>query len=420
MEKFKIQGGSHVSGSIAVRGAKNHALKAIAAALLSDNIMRLRNIPEIEDVFRLVEILEKIGAKSDHKGHGNYDIDTSNVSTTDLPDDLVPQLRSSIVLTGPLLARFKSASLPHPGGCAIGRRPIDIFIAGYKAMGVEYEYKNSTHHFRAPDGLKGTRFIFPIVSVTGTETLMMAATLAEGTTTLVNAACEPEIKALADYLNAHGAKIKGAGTYEITIQGVESMGAGICEIIPDRIETLSFLFLALASKSQLEITDCDPSFIAGPIKLLQESGASIDINTNSIMVHPWKTLKPMKVVTGEYPGFPTDGQSPLTVLLTQIPGESEINETIYTDRLFYTDMLNRMGANITMHTPQHITIDGNTLLRAKSVESPDLRAGIAMIIAAIIAEGETDIGNIYQIDRGYEAIDSRLRSIGVKIKRYNA
>jgi UDP-N-acetylglucosamine 1-carboxyvinyltransferase len=259
--------------------------------------------------------------------------------------------------------------------------------------------------------------VFPKISVTGTETLMMAATLAEGTTTLVNVAREPEVEALAMYLQSQGAQIEGIGTSTLTITGVKQLNAGTCEIMPDRIETLSFLFLALAAKSELTITNCDPSTIAVPLQILAESGVQFTTTATTITVHPWTTLKPIKVTTKEYPDFPTDGQSPLTVLLTQIPGDSEVVETIYTDRLFYTDLLNRMGANITMHTPQHITVHGGTLLRAKAVDSPDLRAGIAMVIAAVIANGQSQIGNIYQIDRGYEALDQRLQEIGVDIKR---
>lgn len=417
MEKFIIQGGNKVKGSIAVSGAKNHALKALAASLLSPQPMTLTNVPEIEDVFRLLEMIQEIGGKVTKKRRGTYIIDTRNVHTSSLPKELVPKLRASVVMTGPLLARFKKVVLPHPGGCAIGRRPIDLFISGYKAMGAKYRFRNGVHYFSAPNGLHGTRFVFSTISVTCTETLMMAATLAKGTTTLVNTAREPEIVALAEYLNTQGAKITGAGTSEITIQGVKELSAGNCEIIPDRIEVLSFLYLALSTKSHLKITKCDPCTIETPLQLLKDSGAKIAIQKKSITVYPWKKLKPLKVTTREYPGFPTDGQSPLTVLLTQIPGESIVEETIYSDRLFYIDLLNRMGADITMHTPQHITINGGTPLRGKDVESPDLRAGIAMVIAGVVAKGKTQIGNIYQIDRGYESIDHRLRSIGVRITR---
>lgn len=416
MEKFIIQGGKQLFGTISVKGAKNHALKAFAASILNGSETILHNVPDIEDILRLADILRAIGAKI-HSNTNTYTINTADITSTDLPEELVRKLRASIVLTGPLLARFGKVSLPHPGGCAIGKRPIDVFINGFVAMGAKHEEKDERHYFTAPNGLTGTRFVFPKISVTGTETLMLTATLARGTTTLINAACEPEIEALANALNSQGAQITGAGTNEIIIQGVKTLTALEANIIPDRIEALSFLFLALASKSSITITDIDPSHIEMPLQLLKNSGAQFDISDNAITTHPWTNLKPLQITTREYPGFPTDGQPPLTVLLTQIKGESEVEETIFTDRLFYIDMLNRMGAHITMHTPQHITIHGGTALRGKEVESPDLRAGIAMIIAAVISEGETQIDNIYQIDRGYEQIDTRLRSIGVDIRR---
>ena len=417
MQKFIIQGGTKLSGSIDVKGAKNHALKVIAASILSEDVMTLERVPEIEDAQRLLEILKHQGARVTRKAKGTYRINTQPVKSTALSRKLVPQLRSSIVLTGPMLARFGKVSLPHPGGCAIGRRPIDVFISGFKALGVKHTLKRNIHHFEAADGLKGNKYVFSIVSVTGTETLMMAATLAKGKTTLINAALEPEILALAEYLNAQGAKITGAGTSKITIEGVERLRAGTCTIMPDRIEALSFLYLALATRSKLKITHCNPEHIENPLAMLKKSGARITRTKTTLIVHPWKTLKPMRVTTTEYPGFPTDGQPPLTVLLTQTSGISQVYETIHTDRLFYTDMLNRMGAEITMNTPQHISIEGPSPLRAKQVESPDLRAGIAMVIAAAVADGKTEIDNIYQIDRGYEAIDKRLRKIGLRIRR---
>ncbi|MBI2415370.1 MAG: UDP-N-acetylglucosamine 1-carboxyvinyltransferase [Candidatus Kerfeldbacteria bacterium] len=417
MDKFIIQGGYRLHGNIAVRGAKNHALKVFAASVLTDQPMTVDNVPEIEDIFRLAEILTDIGATIRHPRHGHYTISTAGIHTTHLPKNLVPRLRAAIVLTGPLLARFHSVVFPHPGGCAIGRRPIDIFIAGFKTMGARFQERNGVYRFQAPHGLHGGRFVFPKVSVTATETLMQAAVLADGTTELVNVAREPEILVLANYLNSQGAQIHGAGTSELTITGVAALRAGQCTIMPDRIETVSFIVLALASNSRLTIIDCDPTTIEVPLQLLRASGAKFTVHKNSLTVHPWKKLKPMVVATEEYPGFPTDGQSPLTVLLTQIPGSNEVVETIYGDRLFYTDMLNRMGAHIVMHTPQHVIIHGGTALRGKQVESPDLRAGIAMVIAACIAQGKSEIGNVYQIDRGYEAIDRRLRSIGVHIRR---
>ncbi|MBI4406920.1 MAG: UDP-N-acetylglucosamine 1-carboxyvinyltransferase [Candidatus Kerfeldbacteria bacterium] len=418
MAKFIIQGKGRIHGSIRVAGAKNHALKLFAAALLTKQPVRLTNVPEIEDVFRLGEILEAIGVSVQHKRKGEYHLTARQLTTTTLPKKLVPKLRASILLSGPVLARYGQVTFPHPGGCWFGKRPINLFIDAFTAMGATCTYQQGIYHCVAPKGgLRGTHYIFPIISVTGTETLMLAAVLARGTTTIENAAREPEVAALAEFLNSCGAHIRGVGTSTLMIRGVKQLHGGSSTVIPDRIETLSFIFLALAAKQKLTITHCQPNHIAVPLQLLRDSGALFTLTNQTITVHPWKKLKPLQVVTREYPGFPTDGQSPLTVLLTQIPGQSEVMETIYSDRLFYTDMLNRMGAHITMHTSQHIMIKGGTKLRAKIVDSPDLRAGIAMVIAGIIAHGRTEIGNIYQIDRGYEAIDQRLRAIGVRIER---
>lgn len=418
MSKFIIQGRAKLHGSIAVAGAKNHALKLFAAALLTKQTVTLDNVPEIEDIFRLKEILEDIGAEVQHVQNHQYRIRAKQIQTTVLPNKLVPKLRASILLSGPLLARFGKVTFPHPGGCYFGKRPINLFIDAFSAMGARCTYRRGVYDCVAPKGgLRGTHYVFPIVSVTGTETLMLAAVLARGETIIENAAREPEVAALAEFLVKCGAKIKGAGTSTIIIKGVRTLKGGYTTVIPDRIETLSFLFLALAAKQRLTITSCKPEDVAVPLQLLKDCGAQFNITARTITVLPWKKLKPLHVVTREYPGFPTDGQSPLTVLLTQIPGQNSVMETIYSDRLFFTDMLNRMGAKIMMHTSQHISIDGGTILRGKTVDSPDLRAGIAMVIAGIIAHGTTTIGNAYQIDRGYEAIDQRLRNIGVNIQR---
>lgn len=420
MAKFIIQGKGRIHGSIRVAGAKNHALKLFAAALLTKQPVVLNNVPEIEDIFRLTEILQSIGVQVKRLKHGQYRLQANNITTTQLPKKLVPKLRAAILLTGPLLARFGQVTLPHPGGCAIGKRPINFFVDAFKAMGARHDYHHGLHTFRAPSGgLHGTHYVFPAISVTGTETILLAAVLAKGETIIENAAREPEVVSLADFLNRIGVRIQGAGTSTITVQGVHSLRGGNADIIPDRIETLSFVFLALAAKQTLQITHCNPQHVAVPLQLLRDSGAKFQVTAHSIKVLPWKRLKPLQVITREYPGFPTDGQSPLTVLLTQIRGQSEVMETIYADRLFYSDMLNRMGARITMHTSQHITIQGGTKLKGKVVDSPDLRAGIALVIAGIIARGQTEIGNIYQIDRGYEAIDQRLRAIGVRIERHD-
>ena len=420
MSSFIIDGPKKLEGEIEVKGAKNFALKAIAASLLSSEKMTIFNVPRIEDVNRLIEIIEDIGAIAIWKNTNTLEIETKGLAKTKLNEKLVPTLRSSIVLIGPLLARFDEIYLPHPGGCSIGKRPIDVFIDGLKSLGVKFSCKNNTYHFKKPGRLQGNRFRFPKPSVTGTETMIMAAVLAEGKTTLVNCACEPEIKALADYLNSQGANIKGAGSHTITIEGVEKISAGDCQIIPDRIETGSFAIMGVATNSRIGIKNCNPIQCELPLTILKDMGANISWGKDWIEIRPTKKpLIPINITTKEYPGFPTDLQAPMTVLLTQCHGDSSVFETIFEDRFMYIDSLKKMGANITLENPQKISIKGPTELSGKKVESPDLRAGLAMVIAGLIAEGKTEIGNIYQIDRGYENLQERLNQLKADISRYD-
>ena len=418
MEKFIITGGKKLHGTISVKGAKNHALKMIPAAFLANGQTIIKNVPHVEDVARMLEIVVAIGGKAERRKKDMIAITPPKKFNGDLPRELMPKLRASLVLLGPLLARYKKVELPHPGGCNLGKRPINFFIEGFKEFGAKVIFKNDAYQFSAPQGLKGIHFIFPQISVTGTETLMLAAILARGRTILENTACEPEIKALADYLNSVGAKISGAGTPTIIIDGsAKLLNPGTATIIPDRIETGSFVILAAATKSSLTITNCEPQHIAVPLRLLEKIGVKTKIGKNYIKVLPAKKIKAIDITTHEYPGFPTDLQAPMTVLLTQADGDSIIRETIYEGRLFYTDSLNNMGAKIYLAGPFRAIVYGPRALRGKKVVSPDIRAGIAMIIAALIAKGQSEIENIYQVDRGYEAIDERLRKIGAQIKR---
>jgi UDP-N-acetylglucosamine 1-carboxyvinyltransferase len=414
--KFIINGGKKMGGEIKVGGAKNLALKAIAASLLSKQEMILNNVPDIEDIKQIIEILKDLGAEIEKNNNSQYKISTKNIIKTELNVDLARKLRASIVLIGPMLARFGEAKLPYPGGCVIGRRPIDIFIDGFKALGVKVEENKNGYYFKTQK-LKGAKFIFPIISVTATETLMMAATIAKGKTILINTACEPEILALADYLNSCGARISGQGTHTIIIEGVNKLSANIFNMIPDRIEAGTFAVLAAATKSDLIIKNCNPAHLEIPLLMLKRIGVNFITGNDNIHILPSKKLKAINVVTHEYPGFITDLQAPFTVLLTQTHGMSLIHETIYEGRLFYIDKLNKMGANIILCDPHRIIINGPTKLYGHKIESPDIRAGIALIIAALIAKGKTEIDNIYQVDRGYEKIEERLREIGAEITR---
>src|SRR3989339_282516 len=417
MADFIIEGGYKLAGELPVAGAKNLALKAIAAALLSPETMKLVNVPEIEDVKRQLEILTRLGAVVSHPAPGVYEINTAEVKSGAMPRELVNKLRASTVLTGPLLARFGEVELSHPGGCKIGRRPIDLFLRGFQALGAQVKEVPGKAYQLHAKRLRGGRIIFPKVSVTGTETMMLAAVLANGKTELINAALEPEIIELANYLNANGAQIEGAGTTVITIEGVKEIGAGNFTMMPDRIETGTFIMLALATSSSLTISQCEPKHLAVPLAVWQDMGAEFKINETSIIVTKASGLRSADIKTHEYPGFVTDLQSSMTVLLTQATGHSLVHETIFEGRLFFTDVLNQMGAEITLCDPHRVIIQGPTPLEGRTIEAPDARAGLALLTAALAAKGKSTIKNIYPIDRGYECLEQRLVGIGARIQR---
>lgn len=418
MSKFIIQGSDALSGEIAVKGAKNAALKIIPAALLSTQPLSINNLPKIEDVDRSLELIQALGG-SVQSQNGSVILDTARCGIATITPELAKKIRTSIMFVGPLLARLGEVRFPHPGGCTLAsgaKRPIDLFLEGFAAMGAEISIEDGFYHLKA-GRLRGARYFFTKISVTSTEALMMTAVLAEGTTILRNCAMEPEIRALADYLNQQGARIKGAGTPTIEIEGVSEIGAGTIDIIPDRIETGTFAILAAATHSDITITKCHPNHIEILLQIFSKIGIRYEAGNDYIHILPAAKILPYSIMTHEYPGFPTDLQAPYTVLMTQAAGSSLIHETIYDRRLLYTDMLAQMGADIIMCDPHRVVVNGPSKLAGKRLTSPDIRAGIAMIIAALIAEGETEIDNIYQIDRGYEDIDSRLRTLGADIRR---
>lgn len=417
--EFIIRGGKPLSGTIAVRGAKNVALKALAAAVLFRAPITIENMPQIEDVSRMQELLQGIGAKIKELGGRKIRVDPVKIRSHTLKKDIAEQLRASIVLAGPLLARKKRVAFPHPGGCVIGKRPIDLFLGGWQSMGAKIAEYDGGYRI-VIQRLRGADFTFRVVSVTGTETLMMTAALAEGKTILRNAACEPEIPALAEFLNDSGAQIRGAGTPTIRITGTGGRllkAKKSFRIIPDRIEAGSFLILGAALGKDLTITECNPEHFSSLIAVLEDAGVSIRVRQKSILVSRPKALRPVDIKTREYPGFPTDLQPPYTVLMTQAAGQSMVFETVHDNRLQYIEDLNRMGANIVPCDPHRILISGKTPLRGREIESPDLRAGLAFVIAALIAKGKSIIKNIYQIDRGYETIEGRLQALGADIAR---
>lgn len=414
MEKYIIEGGHKLSGKISVAGAKNEALKVLAASVMLDGKCVISNCPDIEDVSRMLELLTSIGAKASRDG-SIVTIDPAGINLTSLPDELVHRLRTSVMFAGPLLARFGQVTMTHPGGCVIGQRPIDMFLSGFQALGAKIKEHNN-HYTLSAKKLTGTKIVMPWVAVTATESLMMTACLAEGITEIVNAAMEPEIPALADFLNSCGAKISGAGTPIIKIEGVKKLSGGECKIIPDRIEAGTFVIMGLVTNSEITVTDCNPQHLDVVLATLIKAGAKLEIGTDWIKTKPSK-LKAIELRTHEYPGFPTDLQAPFTVLMTQAEGMSLIHEVIYDGRLFYTDKLVTMGAKIIMCDPHRVIVNGPTALYAKKLESPDLRAGISLVLAGLVADGKTIIDNIYQIERGYQNIIARFQDLGAKIEK---
>jgi len=417
MSKFIIRGQAELKGEIKVKGAKNAALKIIPAAILSKEKITIKNLPNIEDIKMSLSLIADLGAKVSRRP-GIAEIDTSGIDKIELNPQFANKFRASIMFVAPILARFGEVRFPHPGGCVIGAggRPIDIFIDGFEALGAKITVENGFYNIKAKK-LKGTDFFFTKVSVTGTEAMIMAAVLASGRTILKNCAMEPEIDALARYLNRHGAKIEGAGSPTIIIEGVKELSAGDFNVIPDRIETGTFAIMAAAAKKELAITNCNPDHIQILLNIFEKIGVNFKKGDDYLLIKPSKKIKAYGIKTHEYPGFATDLASPYILLMTQALGTSLIHETIYDRRMLFTDLLSQMGADITMCDPHRAVINGPTPLHGRKLTSPDLRAGITLLIAGLIAQGTTEIDNIYQIDRGYENIDERLRALGADIVR---
>ncbi len=417
-----LAGERKLRGEVIINGAKNAVLQAFASCILFQDEVILKNVPEIEDVKNMAEIMRGLGIEVLQKSRGVYSVKVPKNISTGLMKEISKKFRASIVLTGPILARFGKVEFPHPGGCVIGSRPIDIFLEGFKKLGAEVVENEDGNIISARDKkLKGANIFLRVPSVTGAQTLMMAAVLAKGKTIIKNAPLEPETKNLVDFLNSCGAKIKGAGTSTIEIIGTGLLRARgkIYKTPPDRIEAGSFLILGAVAAEKLVIKNCDPEEFESLIETLRYCGVKIDVRKNTITVSGRKDdiYKTIDIKTHEYPGFPTDLQAPMVVFLTQAVGEALVFETIFEGRLNFVNELIRMGANIRLWDQHRATVKGPTFLHGREVESPDIRAGLAFVIAAIIANGESIIHNVYYIDRGYEAVEKRLAAIGVDIVR---
>ena len=421
-----LNGAKKLSGNLRVNGSKNAALPALALPFLFSDGVILENMPVLEDIYRVEELLQSLGVSLKKPKPRRYELVAENTHKTALSSDIAKRLRASILFTGPILARFGSVSFPHTGGCVIGERPIDLFLEGFKKMGARIDEKDGMYCLRAPkNGLNGANIFFRTQSVTAAETFLMTAVLARGKTVLQNVPVEPEIGELISFLNSCGAKISGAETHRLEIDGGGLLRANraVYTIIPDRIEAGSFLILAALVGKKITITRCNPEHVGSVIEHLRSSGVDITIGKDTITIVAPKSkqallfYKSIPLKTHEYPGFPTDLQAPMAVFLTQTEGEALVFETIFEGRLGYVHELVRMGARIQDMGPHRVYVQGKTALRGKELKSPDLRAGLAFIIAALVAKGESIVHNAYSIDRGYEKIEKRLQKIGVPIKR---
>lgn len=419
MDKFLITGGRALKGGVSISGAKNSALPCMAAALLTPETVTLHNLPYARDIITQRRLLEDLGATVLTPELRTHKINASHIEVFEAPYELVKTMRASVLALGPLLARFGKAKVSLPGGCAIGTRPIDLHLSGFEKLGAEVRLEAGNVVARAPQSgrLIAADIHFDKVTVTGTENLMMAATLAKGKTVLHNAACEPEVTDLCDLLNRMGARVRGGGTPTIEIEGVEALGGAQHTIIPDRIETGTFMIAAAITHGDLEIKDCQPEHLSAIIQKLRTVGVEIDeLNPTTLRVTCRNDLSSSDVTTEPYPQFPTDMQAQYMALMTQSYGQSVIAETVFENRYMHVSEMQRMGARIQV-SGRIATVDGPCQLTGAPVLASDLRASASLVLAGLVAQGETIIHRVYHIDRGYEKIEAKLRTVGADIER---
>ncbi|HZJ94795.1 MAG TPA: UDP-N-acetylglucosamine 1-carboxyvinyltransferase [Thiopseudomonas sp.] len=418
MDKLIISGGHRLDGEIRISGAKNAALPILAATLLASEPVTVCNLPHLHDITTMIELFGRMGIEPIVDEKLSVEIDPSTIKTLIAPYDLVKTMRASILVLGPMVAHFGEAEVALPGGCAIGSRPVDLHIRGLEALGAEISVEDGYIKAKAPEGgLRGGHFFFDIVSVTGTENILMAATLAKGRTVLENAAREPEIVDLANCLIAMGAKIEGAGTDTIIIDGVDKLGGARYEVMPDRIETGTYLVAAAVTGGRVKLKDTDPSILEAVLAKLQEAGAEITAGEDWIELNMHgKRPKAVNVRTAPYPAFPTDMQAQFIALNALAEGTGTVIETIFENRFMHALEMQRMGAKIQIEGNTAI-VTGIPQLKAAPVMATDLRASASLVIAALMAEGDTLIDRIYHIDRGYECIEEKMQLLGAKIRR---
>jgi UDP-N-acetylglucosamine 1-carboxyvinyltransferase len=417
LEKLIVKGGNRLVGAVKTSGAKNAVLPIIAASILGTTPSHLDEVPMLEDVHTISEVLKCLGLSVECSPEKNVlDIDSTEITSYEAPYELVRTMRASFLVMGPLLARIGKARISMPGGCAIGARPIDIHLKGFEALGVKIEQGHGYIEASAPEGLKGTSIYFDFPSVGATENIMMAASLAEGTTILENAAEEPEIVDLANYLNKMGAKIRGAGTDTIRIEGVDKLHGADYTIIPDRIEAGTYMIAAAMTGGDVVVENVLPEHQKPLIAKLREAGAVVEEDIDKVRVIGKNPLKAVSIKPLPYPGFPTDMQAQMMAMMVIAEGRSKVTETVFENRFMHVVELNRMGAQISTEGRSAV-IDGPCKLTGCDVRATDLRAGAAMILAGLVAEGTTRIGDLHHIDRGYENIVAKLKNLGADIER---
>lgn len=417
MDKLIIQGGHVLQGEVRISGAKNAALPILAGSLLATEPVKITNMPHLRDITTMMELTGGMGVRFVLDDQMGVEVYAEDIQRFEAPYDLVKTMRASILVLGPLLARFGSARVSFPGGCAIGARPVDLHLKGMEKLGAKITIDNGYIHAKAPHGLRGADISFDTVTVTGTENLMMAAALAKGITTLHHAAREPEVVDLANYLNTLGAKISGAGTDTIVITGVKELGGGQYAVMPDRIEAGTFLAAAAITRGKIKLKQVAPTTMLQIIHKLTEAGAEIQMDDNTISLD-MKANRPqaIRLSTAPYPGFPTDMQAQMIALNTVAEGVGHVVETIFENRFLHVQEMQRMGAQIVLEGNTAI-VTGKERLTGAPVMATDLRASASLVLAGLVAEGETVIERIYHIDRGYEVIEEKLSQLGAKIYR---
>jgi UDP-N-acetylglucosamine 1-carboxyvinyltransferase len=418
MDKLVIRGGTPLLGTVRISGAKNAALPAMAAALLTEEPVILENIPQVRDIITERNLLQAMGAEVElgyGRAHHRTTLCCRKLVKPEASYELVKTMRASTLVLGPLVARTGEARVSLPGGCAIGARPIDLHIKGLEKLGAQITQEHGYIQARA-ERLKGGRIVFEKITVTGTEDLLMAATLADGETVMENCAREPEVTDLAHLLIKMGAQIEGVGTSTLKIRGVEKLHGARHRIIPDRIEAGTFIIAGALTGGDVMVQNCDPAHLGALLAKLEENGVKVRANGESVRVMSDGQLRPGDVSTEEYPGFPTDMQAQYMALTTQCEGASSVVENIFENRFMHAQELVRMGANIKIEGRRAI-VRGKTPLSGAAVQASDLRASASLVLAALVAEGETIIDRVYHIDRGYERIEEKLRSLGAEIRR---